>query len=83
MMFLDVVYNHFGPEGNHLGRHAPQYFTAARTPWGNAIDYERPEVRRFALENALHWLNEYRFDGCGSTPSMRSPSRDEPRFSPR
>ena len=63
MVFLDVVYNHFGPEGNYLGRYAPQFFTPAQTPWGNAIDYERPEVRRFAVENALHWLSEYRFDG--------------------
>ena len=63
MVFLDVVYNHFGPEGNYLGRYAPQFFTPAQTPWGNAIDYERPEVRRFAVENALHWLSEFRFDG--------------------
>jgi malto-oligosyltrehalose trehalohydrolase len=63
MVFLDVVYNHFGPEGNYLGHYAPQFFTPAQTPWGDAIDYERPEVRRFAVENALHWLSEFRFDG--------------------
>jgi maltooligosyltrehalose trehalohydrolase len=63
MVFLDVVYNHFGPEGNYLSAYAPQFFTPAQTPWGDAIDYERPEVRRFAVENALHWLSEYRFDG--------------------
>jgi malto-oligosyltrehalose trehalohydrolase len=63
MVFLDVVYNHFGPEGNYLGRIAPQVFTPANTPWGSAIDYERPEVRRFAVENALYWLGEFRFDG--------------------
>ena len=40
MVFLDVVYNHFGPEGNYLGRYAPQFFCTANTPWGNAIDYE-------------------------------------------
>ena len=40
MVFLDVVYNHFGPEGNYLGRYAPQFFCKADTPWGNAIDYE-------------------------------------------
>ena len=59
MVFLDVVYNHFGPEGNYLGQYAPQFFTPAQTPWGNAIDYERPEVRRFAVENALHWLSGF------------------------
>ena len=63
MMFLDVVYNHFGPDGNYLGRTAPQFFTPADTPWGSAIDYEHQTVRSFAVENALHWLDEYRFDG--------------------
>lgn len=63
MVFLDVVYNHFGPEGNYLGRYAPSFFTEAHTPWGSAIDYRVPEVRAFAIENALHWLNDYRFDG--------------------
>ena len=64
MVFLDVVYNHFGPEGNYLERYAPQFFTNdAETPWGRAIDYAVPEVRAFAVENALHWLDHYRFDG--------------------
>jgi maltooligosyltrehalose trehalohydrolase len=63
MVFLDVVYNHFGPEGNYLGRYAPGFFTNAQTPWGSAIDYRIPEVRAFAIENALYWVDEYRFDG--------------------
>ncbi len=63
MVFLDVVYNHFGPEGNYLGRYAPSFFTDAQTPWGSAIDYRVPQVRAFAIENALYWLREYRFDG--------------------
>lgn len=63
MVFLDVVYNHFGPEGNYLGRYAPTFFTEAQTPWGSAIDYRVREVRAFAIENALCWLREYRFDG--------------------
>lgn len=63
MVFLDVVYNHFGPEGNYLGRYAPRFFTEAHTPWGSAIDYRVPQVRAFAVENALHWLENYRFDG--------------------
>ena len=63
MVFLDVVYNHFGPEGNYLGRYAPSFFNEAQTPWGSAIDYRVPEVRAFAIENALHWLRDYRFDG--------------------
>lgn len=63
MVFLDVVYNHFGPEGNYLGRYAPSFFTQAQTPWGSAIDYRVPQVRAFAIENAVYWLREYRFDG--------------------
>ena len=63
MVFLDVVYNHFGPEGNYLGRYAPEFFTRAQTPWGNAIDYRVPQVRAFIIGNALHWLDHYRFDG--------------------
>ncbi len=49
MVFLDVVYNHFGPEGNYLGRYAPTFFSVSQTPWGNAIDYRVPEVRQFAI----------------------------------
>ena len=64
MVFLDVVYNHFGPEGNYLHRIAPKFFSQEHhTPWGAAIDYRVPEVRAFAIENALHWLRHYRFDG--------------------
>ena len=63
MVFLDVVYNHFGPEGNYLHRYAPAFFASAHTPWGHAIDYRVPQVRAFAIGNALHWLERYRFDG--------------------
>ncbi len=64
MVFLDVVYNHFGPEGNFLGAYAPAFFTDDwHTPWGQAIDFRRPEVRRFFVENALFWLESYGFDG--------------------
>jgi maltooligosyltrehalose trehalohydrolase len=63
MVFLDVVYNHFGPEGNYLGRYAPAFFKQSSTPWGMAIDYSIDEVKAFAIENAVHWLRNYRFDG--------------------
>lgn len=63
MVMLDVVYNHFGPEGNYLGRYAPDFFTDAHTPWGSAIDYRVKQVSDFAIENALSWLRDYRFDG--------------------
>lgn len=63
MVFLDVVYNHFGPDGNYLGNYAPSFFSDTQTPWGNAIDYRVAEVRQFAIQNALHWVRDYRFDG--------------------
>ncbi len=64
MVFLDVVYNHFGPDGNWLPVYAPEFFRQDEpTPWGAAIDYRRPEVRRYFTENALYWLGEFRFDG--------------------
>ncbi len=63
-VFLDVVYNHFGPDGNYLHVYAPQFFTERRhTPWGAAIDFARREVRDFFIANALYWLEEFRFDG--------------------
>ena len=67
MIFLDVVYNHFGPEGNFLPQYAPPFLTDRhQTPWGAAINFDGPDsgpVRRFFIDNALYWLEEYRFDG--------------------
>lgn len=64
MMFLDVVYNHFGPDGNYLGAYAPQFFRDdVKTPWGPAIDFRRREVRDYFTGNVLMWLVDYRFDG--------------------
>lgn len=63
-VFLDVVYNHFGPEGNFLFDCVPEFFRDdVQTPWGYAIDFRQPEVRAFFTENAIYWLTEYRFDG--------------------
>lgn len=64
MVFLDVVYNHFGPDGNYLSAYAADFFRSdVHTPWGVAIDFRRRPVRLFFAENALYWLREYRFDG--------------------
>ncbi len=67
MVLLDVVYNHFGPEGNYLRAYAPQFFTGRHhTPWGEAINFDGQEsraVRDFFIHNALYWLTEYHFDG--------------------
>ena len=91
MVLLDVVYNHFGPEGNYLGVYAPQFFTGRHhTPWGNAINFDGPEsrsVRDFFIHNALYWLTEYHFDGLrldavhaivdDSTPDILTELADE------
>jgi glycogen operon protein len=67
MVFLDVVYNHFGPEGNYLHVYAKELFSEAHhTPWGAAINFDGPGsrvVRDFFIHNALYWLEEYHFDG--------------------
>ncbi len=64
MVFLDVVYNHFGPEGNFLSAYAGDFYRHDRTtPWGDAIDFRRPQVQRFFIENALYWIRDFRFDG--------------------
>jgi malto-oligosyltrehalose trehalohydrolase len=64
-VILDVVYNHFGPEGNFLHAYAPQFFTDRHsTPWGAAIDFEdNRAVRDFFIQNTLYWLEEYHLDG--------------------
>ena len=67
MVLLDVVYNHFGPEGNHLGSYARDFFNDAhQTPWGAAINFDGANartVRDFFVHNALYWIDEYRIDG--------------------
>ncbi|MGH9345456.1 MAG: malto-oligosyltrehalose trehalohydrolase [Terriglobia bacterium] len=62
---LDVVYNHFGPEGNYTGDFGPYVTDQYRTPWGQAINFDGPgsdEVVRFFTENALYWLTEFHID---------------------
>jgi malto-oligosyltrehalose trehalohydrolase len=67
MVFLDVVYNHFGPDGNYLGVYASSFFTERhQTPWGKGNNFDgegSAVVRRFFTENALYWLEEFHFDG--------------------
>jgi pullulanase/glycogen debranching enzyme len=67
MVLLDVVYNHFGPEGNYLHSYAPQFFNPRYpTPWGAAINFDgeaSATVRDFFVHNALYWLEEFHFDG--------------------
>jgi maltooligosyltrehalose trehalohydrolase len=69
VVLLDVVYNHFGPEGNYLGAYASAFFHDSSadnkpgTPWGASIDVDVPQVGDFFVHNALYWLEEFRFDG--------------------
>ncbi|MGB3681067.1 MAG: malto-oligosyltrehalose trehalohydrolase [Rubrobacteraceae bacterium] len=67
MVFLDVVYNHFGPEGNYLNSYAPQFFTDRHsTPWGAAVNFDGAgggRVREYVIHNALYWTEEYHIDG--------------------
>lgn len=63
-VFLDVVYNHFGPDGNYLGEYASGFFhPEVKTPWGGAVAVDKEPVRRFFIDNALMWLREFRIDG--------------------
>ncbi len=66
-VFLDVVYNHFGPEGNYLHRYAPAFFSPHhRSLWGDGINYDGPGaeiVRSFMIHNVLYWLEEFHLDG--------------------
>jgi maltooligosyltrehalose trehalohydrolase len=63
-VLLDVVYNHFGPSGNYLGAYSPAYFTRdIPTAWGDAPDFAHEPLRRYVIDNALYWLEQFRFDG--------------------
>ena len=65
-VFLDVVYNHLGPEGNYLGEYGPYFTDRYRTPWGSAINFDGPDsegVRRHFIENARYWVREFHVDG--------------------
>jgi maltooligosyltrehalose trehalohydrolase len=63
---LDVVYNHLGPTGNHLGSFGPYFTDRYPTPWGQAVNLDGPgsdEVRRFFIDNALQWVTDFHVDG--------------------
>ncbi|MBY5583117.1 malto-oligosyltrehalose trehalohydrolase [Rhizobium leguminosarum] len=65
-VFLDVVYNHFGPDGNYIPAYAPLFTDHHKTPWGNGINYDgdgSEVIREFIIENAIYWITEFRLDG--------------------
>ena len=84
MVFLDVVYNHFGPEGNYLHSYAADFFNSKhQTPWGAAINYDGANartVRDFFIHNALYWIEEYRFDGLRLDAVHAIADDSEPHF---
>lgn len=62
---LDVVYNHFGPEGNYMGQFAPYFTKTYKTPWGNAMNFDDAHsqgVRHYFIQNALYWLGDFHID---------------------
>jgi maltooligosyltrehalose trehalohydrolase len=64
MVLLDVVYNHFGPDGNYLGTYAPGFFTDRhKTLWGDGLHFEARPVRDFVIGNAVYWITEFHLDG--------------------
>jgi malto-oligosyltrehalose trehalohydrolase len=63
MVFLDVVYNHFGPDGNYLPRYAPLLTDKHTTPWGAAVNFSSEMIREFIVQNAVYWIDEYFLDG--------------------
>ncbi len=78
MVFLDVVYNHFGSVGNPQ---PAEFFDSERhTPWGRGIDFSKDPVRRFFLENAVMWLTEYRLDGLRFDAVHQIIDTREPEF---
>jgi maltooligosyltrehalose trehalohydrolase len=65
-VILDVVYNHFGPEGNYFSQYSPYFTHNYRTPWGDAINFDGLHcegVRNYFIENARYWLRNFHFDG--------------------
>ena len=65
-VILDVVYNHFGPEGNYLGEFGPYFSKRHHTPWGDAVNFDGDDggpVSQFVIDNALYWLDVFHLDG--------------------
>ncbi|HEX8339606.1 MAG TPA: malto-oligosyltrehalose trehalohydrolase [Tepidisphaeraceae bacterium] len=80
-VLLDMVYNHFGPDANYLSAYSPEYFTKVhKTPWGDALDYTNPFMRRLAVDSAEHWLRTFRFDGFRLDATHEIHDESEPHF---
>jgi 1,4-alpha-glucan branching enzyme/maltooligosyltrehalose trehalohydrolase len=65
-VILDVVYNHFGPDGNYMANYTPLFTERHRTPWGNGVNFDdegSKAIREFIIQNAIYWIKEFRLDG--------------------
>jgi maltooligosyltrehalose trehalohydrolase len=82
-VILDVVYNHFGPDGNYLTHFAPRYFSGAATDWGEAINFDGDDagpVREFFITNARYWIEEFHFDGLRLDATQQIYDRSTPNI---
>ncbi len=83
-VFLDVVYNHLGPDGAYANAFSRYYFTDAhRSPWGRGVNLDGPHsehVRRFFIENAIHWVSDYHVDGLRLDATHALQDESTPHF---
>ncbi|MCJ8138246.1 malto-oligosyltrehalose trehalohydrolase [Falsirhodobacter halotolerans] len=80
-VILDVVFNHFGPDGAWIHHASPTFFDPdIQTPWGASIAFHEPAVRRYFIDNALYWLREFGFDGFRFDAVDQIRDREEPEF---
>ncbi len=82
-VFLDVVYNHFGPSGNFMPAYAPLFSPHHQTPWGDGINFDDAQsemVRAFLIENALFWIGEFHVDGLRLDAVHAIRDDSEPHF---
>src|SRR6058998_16344 len=81
-VILDVVYNHFGPDGNYLAGFSDDYLIREKeNEWGNAINFDGPNsgaVREFFITNGRYWIDEFHFDGFrfDALHAIRDPSSE-------
>jgi maltooligosyltrehalose trehalohydrolase len=84
-VFLDVVYNHLGPEGNYLARFGPYFTGKYHTPWGDAINFDgewSDEVKEYFAGNMLYWFTHYHIDGLRADAVHEVYDRGTPHFWP-
>jgi malto-oligosyltrehalose trehalohydrolase len=83
MVFLDVVYNHFGPDGNYLPSYAPVFTDKHKTPWGSAVNFDSggsEVVREYVIRNAIYWIEEYFLDGLRLDAVHAMPDESTPHI---